>query len=55
MIGALLLGSIQQIVTVTISNEINVLVVGVLLVLFVVLAPDGIVGLFRKWTRRSSR
>jgi len=55
VIGALLLGSIQQIVTVTISNEINVLVVGVLLVLFVVLAPDGIVGLFRKWTRRSSR
>ena len=55
VIGALLLGSIQQIVTVTISNEINVLVVGVLLVLFVVLAPDGIVGLFRKWTHRSSR
>jgi branched-chain amino acid transport system permease protein len=51
VIGALLLGSIQQIVTVTISNEINVLVVGVLLVLFVVLAPDGIVGLFRKWLR----
>jgi branched-chain amino acid transport system permease protein len=48
VIGAFLLGSIQQIVTVTISNEINVLVVGVLLVLFVVLAPDGIVGLFRK-------
>ncbi len=48
VIGALLLGSIQQIVTVTISNEINVLVVGVLLVLFVVLAPDGIVGLFKK-------
>ena len=53
VIGALLLGSIQQIVTVTISNEINVLVVGVLLVLFVVLAPDGIIGLFRKWTRSS--
>jgi branched-chain amino acid transport system permease protein len=51
VIGALLLGSIQQIVTVTISNEINVLVVGVLLVLFVVLAPDGIVGLFKKWVR----
>jgi len=51
VLGALLLGSIQQIVTVTISNEINVLVVGVLLVLFVVLAPDGIVGLFRKWVR----
>jgi len=52
VIGALLLGSIQQIVTVTISNEINVLVVGVLLVLFVVLAPDGIVGLFRKLVKR---
>ncbi len=51
VVGALALGSIQQIVTVTISNEINVLVVGVLLVLFVVAAPDGIVGLFRKWTR----
>jgi branched-chain amino acid transport system permease protein len=51
VIGALLLGSIQQIVTVTISNEINVLVVGVLLVLFVVLAPDGVIGLFRKWIR----
>jgi branched-chain amino acid transport system permease protein len=53
VVGALLLGSIQQIVTVTISNEINVLVVGVLLVLFVVLAPDGVIGLFRKWIRSS--
>jgi branched-chain amino acid transport system permease protein len=52
VIGALLLGSVQQIVTVTISNEINVLVVGVLLVLFVVLAPDGVLGLFRKLVRR---
>jgi len=52
VIGALLLASIQQIVTVTISNEINVLVVGVLLVLFVVLAPDGVIGLFRKLVRR---
>jgi branched-chain amino acid transport system permease protein len=51
VIGALLLGSIQQIVTVTISSEINVLVVGVLLVLFVVLAPDGVLGLFRKFVR----
>jgi len=32
VIGAILLGSVQQIVTVTISSEINVLVVGVLLV-----------------------
>ena len=52
VLGALLLGSIQQIVTVTFSNEINVLVVGVLLVLFVVLAPDGIVGLFKKMLGR---
>jgi branched-chain amino acid transport system permease protein len=52
VLGALLLGSIQQIVTVTISSEINVLVVGVLLVLFVVLAPDGIVGLFKKMLGR---
>ena len=51
VIGALLLGSVQQIVTVTISNEINVLVVGVLLVLFVVAAPDGIIGLAKKWIR----
>ena len=48
VIGALLLGTIQQIVTVTIPGEINVLVVGVLLVVFVVAAPDGIIGLARK-------
>src|SRR5438105_7564428 len=53
VLGALLLASIQQIVTVTISNEINVLVVGVLLVFFVVAAPDGILGFFRKWLRSS--
>ena len=55
VLGAILLASLQQIVTVTISGEINVLVVGVLLVLFVVLAPDGILGLFKKWLKRSSR
>jgi branched-chain amino acid transport system permease protein len=53
VIGALLLATIQQIVTVTISNELNVLVVGVLLVLFVVLAPDGILGLIKKWKQSS--
>jgi len=55
VIGAILLGSVQQVVTVTISNEMNVMVVGVLLVLFVVVAPDGILGLFRKlhaWRKR---
>jgi branched-chain amino acid transport system permease protein len=55
IIGALLLGTLQQVVTVTISSEINVLVVGVLLVVFVVAAPEGILGLIRKWTRSSSR
>ena len=46
IVGAILLGTLQQVVTVTISNEMNVLVVGVLLVFFVVAAPEGIVGLF---------
>lgn len=54
VLGALLLGSIQQLVTVTISSELNVLVVGVLLVFFVVAAPEGIVGLAtRLWARFS--
>lgn len=52
VIGAILLASVQQIVTVTISSEINVLVVGVLLVVFVVAAPDGVLGLLRKLGRR---
>ena len=51
VIGALLLSSLQQVVTVTISSEMNVLVVGVLLVVFVVAAPEGILGLFKKWRR----
>jgi len=49
VIGAVILSSVQQYVSVTISNEINVLVVGILLVFFVVAAPDGIIGFFRKW------
>jgi branched-chain amino acid transport system permease protein len=48
VIGALLLGGAQQIVTVTISSELNVLIVGALLVVFVVAAPHGILGLLRK-------
>ena len=53
VIGAIILSSFQQIVTVTISNEVNVLVVGVMLVFFVVAAPDGILGLLKKipWKR----
>ena len=53
LIGAILLATIQQVVTVTISSELNVLVVGVLLVVFVIAAPDGIVGLYRKWKASS--
>ena len=55
VLGALLLGTIQQLVTVTISSELNVLVVGVLLVLFVVAAPEGIVGLAGRVWQRFSR
>ena len=52
VIGAVLLGSVQQIVTVTISSEMNVLVVGVVLVLFVVVAPEGILGLWRRYVQK---
>ena len=52
VIGALLLGTVQQVVTVTVSSELNVLVVGVLLVFFVVAAPEGIIGLVQKLRRR---
>ncbi len=48
VIGAILLGSVQQIVTVTMSSELNVLVLGLLLVAFVVAAPEGILGLARR-------
>ena len=52
LIGTLLLGSLQQYVTVTISSAANLLVVGGLLVFFVVLAPNGIIGLFHKYLQR---
>jgi branched-chain amino acid transport system permease protein len=53
VIGAVLLASVQQIVTVTVSSELNVLVVGVLLVAFVVAAPQGMLGLVERLVRRS--
>ncbi len=53
VIGAILLSTLQQIVTVTISGEMNVMVVGVLLVVFIVAAPDGILGLVKRWIRFS--
>ncbi len=48
VIGAVLLATAQQILTVTISSEWALFFVGVVLVGFVILAPEGIVGLFRK-------
>jgi branched-chain amino acid transport system permease protein len=59
LVGAVLLGTIQQVATV--SNwfgghpEINLLIVGLLLILFVIAAPNGIVGLIGIETRRSAR
>jgi branched-chain amino acid transport system permease protein len=52
LVGAIFLGTIQQVATVTISSALNLLIVGVLMVGFVVVAPNGIVGLF---TRRPQR
>jgi branched-chain amino acid transport system permease protein len=52
VVGALLLGGVQEIATVTISSEVNVLIVGVLLVLFIMVAPQGIVGLIQDYGRR---
>jgi branched-chain amino acid transport system permease protein len=51
VIGAILLGVTQQLLAVTISSEVNVLVLGFMLVLFVVAAPEGLIGLFRKLSR----
>jgi len=55
LVGSILLGSLQQIATVTISSAINLLIVGILLVAFVIIAPNGLVGLvqehWRKWRR----
>jgi branched-chain amino acid transport system permease protein len=52
VIGALLVGGAQEAITVTISSELNVLVVGIMLVLFITLAPQGIVGLAQKYLGR---
>jgi branched-chain amino acid transport system permease protein len=48
VIGAVLLGTASQAAIVTISSEWNLFIVGVVLVAFVVLAPEGILGLVRR-------
>jgi branched-chain amino acid transport system permease protein len=53
VVGAILLGSAQQIATVTISSALNLLMVGVVLVTFVILAPQGLVGLVRQLVQRT--
>ena len=52
LIGTLLLGTLQQIATVTISSAVNLLLVGVLLVVFVIVAPNGIIGLVHSYWQR---
>jgi branched-chain amino acid transport system permease protein len=51
VIGAILLGTIQQVATVTISSALNLLIVGLLLIFFVIIAPNGLIGLVQSWRR----
>ena len=50
-----LLSTLQQVVTVTISSAVNLLITGLLLIGFVILAPNGLVGLWHHWTARRSK
>jgi len=52
LIGALILASIQQVISVSISSELNLLATGVFLLAFVLWAPNGLVGFI---TKRSIR
>ena len=55
LIGAILLGTMQQVATVTISSAVNLLIVGLLLIGFVIVAPSGIVGLWQSWFGKRSK
>jgi branched-chain amino acid transport system permease protein len=55
LVGSILLGSLQQIATVTISSAVNLLIVGLLLVAFVIIAPNGLVGLVQERLRARRR
>jgi branched-chain amino acid transport system permease protein len=48
-----LLTVVQETAMVTISSAANLLIVGLLMVAFISLAPNGIVGLVRKLRRRA--
>ena len=53
LIGALIVATLQQWVTVTISSEWGVLIVGLMLIIFVIIAPKGIVGLVQAMRQRA--
>jgi branched-chain amino acid transport system permease protein len=55
LVGAILLGSIQEYARVTISSAVNLLIVGVLLVAFVIIAPNGLVGLVKDRLRMGAK
>ena len=55
LVGAVLLGSAQQYATVTISSAVNLLIVGLMLVAFVIIAPNGLVGLVQERLRARKR
>jgi branched-chain amino acid transport system permease protein len=54
LVGAILLGTLQQVATVTISSAVNLLIVGLLLIGFVIVAPRGIVGLVQDFMRKGA-
>ena len=45
-------GPVQQVVQVSVRSEWNLLIVGALLVVFVTVAPNGIMGWVSAWRRR---
>jgi branched-chain amino acid transport system permease protein len=55
LLGAVLLGTLQQLATVTIRSEVSLLIVGLLLTFFVIIAPNGLIGLARRYLRRKPR
>src|SRR5664279_3196421 len=55
LVGTILLGSLQQYATVTISSAVNLLIVGLMLVAFVIIAPNGLVGLVQERLRARRR
>ncbi len=52
LLGAILLGTLQQVASVTISSAVSLLIVGLLLVFFVIIAPNGIIGLWQDYFPR---